>query len=80
MSTMREPHAFGDVYQRRVIDTELDELFRELPAILLDGPKAVGKTATAVNRAQTIRRLDHVAERDIVAARSEEHTSELQSH
>jgi len=31
-------------YQRRLIDGVLDELFEELPAILLDGPKAVGKT------------------------------------
>lgn len=30
-------------YQRRVIDDELDELFAGLPAIALEGPKAVGK-------------------------------------
>jgi len=34
-------------YQRRVVDDELDELFAGLPAIALEGPKAVGKTATA---------------------------------
>lgn len=45
-------------YQRRLIDNQLDELFGQLPAILLDGPKAVGKTSTALQRAATVRRLD----------------------
>ena len=37
---------FLGTYERRVIDDELDELFAHLPAILLDGPKGVGKTAS----------------------------------
>lgn len=45
-------------YERRLIDDSLDELFAQLPAILLDGPKAVGKTRTASQRAATIKRLD----------------------
>jgi len=45
-------------YQRRLIDGVLDELFEELPAILLDGPKAVGKTTTALQRCATEKRLD----------------------
>lgn len=45
-------------YERRLIDDSLDELFEQLPAILLDGPKAVGKTRTASQRAATIKRLD----------------------
>ena len=44
-------------YVPRVVDTVLDELFPHLPAILLDGPKAVGKTATAGRRAATIHDL-----------------------
>jgi hypothetical protein len=40
-------------YQRRVVDDQLDELFDGLPAIALEGPKAVGKTATALRRAST---------------------------
>lgn len=30
----------------RVVDRELDELLPQLPAIALEGPKAVGKTET----------------------------------
>ena len=44
-------------YLRRLVDTELDELMLELPAIVLEGPKGVGKTATAERRARTIVRL-----------------------
>lgn len=58
----------GATYVRRAVDDELDELFPELPAILLDGPKGVGKTETATRRCRTIRRLDVGPERDIVGA------------
>jgi len=62
----------GDVtaspYRRRIVDDELDELFCGLPAIALDGPKAVGKTATALRRAATTYRLDDEAERSIIQA------------
>ena len=56
---------FSAGYVRRVVDTELDDLIDELPALWLDGPKAVGKTATASQRAATIRRLDRPAVRQI---------------
>ncbi len=55
-------------YVRRVVDSDLDEVFAQLPAILLDGPKGVGKTATALQRCATVRRLDVGREREIVAA------------
>lgn len=55
-------------YVTRVVDGELDALFGDLPAILLDGPKAVGKTATAVRRCATVRRLDDAAVADVVHA------------
>ena len=55
-------------YQRRIVDDELDELFVQLSAILLDGPKAVGKTTTALQRCQIIRRLDRAAERAVIEA------------
>lgn len=45
-------------YTRRIVDDELDELLPGLAAIALEGPKAVGKTATASRRANTIHRLD----------------------
>src|SRR5262245_6667563 len=55
-------------YTPRTIDLELDDLFGELPAVLLDGPKGVGKTTTALQRCRSARRLDVNAEREIVAA------------
>lgn len=47
-------------YVRRFIDDLLDEI-TDLPAILLDGAKAVGKTATATRRCISVRRLDEPA-------------------
>ncbi len=55
-------------YRRRIVDDELDELFAGLPAIAIEGPKAVGKTATALRRAATVYRLDDEAERSIAQA------------
>ncbi|SER77686.1 ATP-binding protein [Corynebacterium cystitidis] len=45
-------------YLPRTIDRELDELLPIAPAIAIDGPKGVGKTATAARRASTIWQLD----------------------
>lgn len=59
---------FQGGYVRRVVDDELDVAFADLAAVLLDGPKGVGKTATAEPRCVTIRRLDKVAERVVIAA------------
>jgi len=55
-------------YVRRTVDADLDDLFPQLPAILLDGPKGVGKTRTASERAVTIRRLDVASQRAILEA------------
>lgn len=55
-------------YRPRVIDQALDELLGGLPAIALQGPKAVGKTATALRRAVTVYRLDDEFERSIAEA------------
>ncbi len=55
-------------YLRRSIDAELDELLPVVPAIALDGPKGVGKTETAMLRADTIFRLDDPAQREILRA------------
>src|SRR5680860_83232 len=49
-------------YQRRIIDDELDELFGDLAAMAIEGPKGVGKTRTALQRAKTVHRLDDPAE------------------
>jgi predicted AAA+ superfamily ATPase len=55
-------------YRRRVVEAELDELMTGVAALSLEGPKAVGKTATALRRATTIFRLDDVRELEIVMA------------
>ena len=49
-------------YIPRLADTRLDELFAELPALLLVGPRATGKTTTARRHARTVVRLDSEAE------------------
>lgn len=55
-------------YLPRIVDSELDVLCSELPAVALEGPRAVGKTETALRRAATVHRLDDVAELDIARA------------
>jgi len=55
-------------YRRRVVDGELDELIVGLPALVLEGAKGVGKTATASRRAETVHRLDDPVERNIAVA------------
>lgn len=55
-------------YLRRVLDDELDELLPQLAAIAVEGPKAVGKTATATQRAAVVHRLDEEAELAVAAS------------
>lgn len=45
-------------YTRRLVDDELDTILPLLPAVALEGAKGVGKTATAVHRADDIISLD----------------------
>jgi predicted AAA+ superfamily ATPase len=45
-------------YIARVVDEELDALLPVLDALSIEGPKAVGKTATAARRAVTAHALD----------------------
>lgn len=52
----------------RIVDRELDELMTDLPAIALEGPKGVGKTATARRRGAKVLDLDHPGELEIVRA------------
>lgn len=51
-----------------MVDDELDEVFPHLPAILIDGPKGVGKTVTALQRCRSVRRLDSDSDRAVVGA------------
>jgi uncharacterized protein len=55
-------------YIRRVVDDELDQLFTALPAVALEGPRGVGKTATAERRASTVFALDDPEQRELLAA------------
>lgn len=49
-------------YLPRLLDPRLAELFGQLPAVLLVGPRATGKTTTAAQHARTVVRLDREAE------------------
>ena len=45
-------------YQPRIADDDLRELLAALPAISIEGPRAVGKTRTALQHARTVYPLD----------------------
>ena len=51
-----------------MLDAELDALLPELPAISIEGPRGVGKTATALQRALQPLRLDDPAQAQLLAA------------
>jgi predicted AAA+ superfamily ATPase len=55
---VRARGGFDVVYQQRLLDQILDELLADLPAILLVGPRAAGKTTTALQRSASVVRLD----------------------
>ncbi|WP_067861152.1 ATP-binding protein [Nocardia shimofusensis] len=55
-------------YCRRIIDTALDELQPHLRALAIFGPKGVGKTATAMQRVESIIDLSLPAQRELVMA------------
>lgn len=55
------------IYLPRIVDAELDELMESLAAISLEGPRGVGKTATASRRAANVVRLDDTDVRRTVA-------------
>lgn len=57
-----------DGYLPRIVDLELDELLAGLPAISIEGARAVGKTETALRRAATAHRLDDPLQAEILRA------------
>ena len=52
----------GSDYTPRLIDGRLEQLFAQLPAILVTGPRATGKTTSAERHANTVVRLDRAAQ------------------
>lgn len=52
-------------YLRRFVDDFLDETMPHLPAFMITGPRASGKTTTALERAASVVRLDEPAVADI---------------
>src|SRR5918995_2670907 len=55
-------------YLPRILEAELDELFSALPALAIEGPKGVGKTAMASRRSRTIHALDDPGQLELAAA------------
>ncbi len=51
-----------DRYRNRLIDPLLDEVMAAQSAVMLVGPRAAGKTTTAIRRSTTVVRLDRAAE------------------
>lgn len=54
------------MYEKRLIDSILKEYVDELPAILLEGAKAVGKTETCKQLASTKYSMDNAAQRELL--------------
>ncbi len=55
-------------YRERSIEPLFERLFSQLPAILLVGPRATGKTTTAMRHAKSVVRLDDPAEAEAFKA------------
>lgn len=53
-------------YHPRIVDTELDELCSQLPAIAVEGAKGVGKTRTASRRTVSTFSLDDPVQRELL--------------
>lgn len=57
-----------DGYLERLADPLIADLLKTLPAVSLVGPRAAGKTTTAVRHASAVIHLDRPAEAEVVAA------------
>jgi predicted AAA+ superfamily ATPase len=55
-------------YLPRLVDGLISDLLTELPALLLVGPRACGKTTTAARHARSVLRLDEPAVANVVTA------------
>ena len=64
-----------DEYLARIVDDELDELLASCAAVSIEGARGVGKTETALRRANTVHRLDDPAQAEILSADFSQATS-----
>lgn len=55
-----------------MLDDELDDLFTQVPAVAIDGPKGVGKTTTAEQHVEGLLRLDSRSAREAIEAEPEQ--------
>lgn len=55
-------------YLPRLADDRLDQLLDRVPAVAIEGPRACGKTTSALRRAATVLRLDDERDRTLLAA------------
>ncbi|HEX7004717.1 MAG TPA: DUF4143 domain-containing protein [Trueperaceae bacterium] len=55
-------------YLPRIVDAELNDLLDGAPAIAVEGPKGIGKTATLARRASTIYTIDDPRQRTLLEA------------
>ena len=55
-------------YLPRIVDDELDDLLASCAAVSIEGARGVGKTETALRRANTVHRLDDPAQAEILSA------------
>lgn len=55
-------------YRTRLVDGLIDELLGELPALMITGPRASGKTTTAQRHSGDVVRLDRAAEASVFRA------------
>ncbi len=55
-------------YGQRIVDSLIDALFAELPAISIEGVRGVGKTTTARQRAATFLELDYAPVLEVLQA------------
>lgn len=62
MAPIGHPAVAHPDYRRRLVDDLFERLFGELPALVVTGPRATGKTTTAARLARTVVHLDRPAE------------------
>jgi predicted AAA+ superfamily ATPase len=56
------------IYLDRILDARIDALLKELPALMIVGPRAVGKTTTASRHAASLVSLDRPAQAAVFRA------------